>query len=77
MKNYHCPGQSKRNLQAELQQCSACGYQVEIFSDELMVRCPGCAKERFSQDWLQKLFHLVAQCVGCFGKQMILLQKNC
>lgn len=49
MKNYHCPGQSKRNLEAELQQCSACGYQLEIFSEELMVRCPACAREVYAK----------------------------
>jgi len=49
MKNYRCPGQSHRNLKAELQQCSACGYQVEIFSDELMVRCPDCDREVYAK----------------------------
>lgn len=49
MKDYRCPGQSKRNLEAELQQCSACGYQVEIFSDESMANCPGCDREVYAK----------------------------
>lgn len=39
---YRCPGQSERDLQAELHGCPHCGYQVEIFSDELKANCPNC-----------------------------------
>ncbi len=42
MNAYQCPGQSKRNLKAELRLCPNCNYQVEIFSDELRATCPGC-----------------------------------
>lgn len=37
-----CPGQDKRNLSQESIICNACGYDVEIFSDEPKVRCPRC-----------------------------------
>lgn len=49
MEGYRCPGQSHRNIKAELHQCPACGYHVEIFSDELMVRCPGCNREVYAK----------------------------
>ncbi len=42
MNAYRCPGQSNRNLKAELRRCPNCSYQVEIFSDELRAICPGC-----------------------------------
>jgi hypothetical protein len=37
-----CPGQDKRNVKAETLTCINCGYQVEIFSDEIGLRCPQC-----------------------------------
>lgn len=39
-----CPGQDSRNLKVEIIRCPACGYKVEIFSDELRVRCPRCKR---------------------------------
>lgn len=41
MKN-KCPGQDDRNIKAEVINCPDCGYRVEIFSDEIKVRCPKC-----------------------------------
>jgi ribosomal protein S27E len=37
-----CPGQDKRNLKIELICCPKCGYQAEIFSDEMRIKCPKC-----------------------------------
>jgi len=37
-----CPGQDKRNLKIEIITCPSCGYQIEIFSDEVKVKCPKC-----------------------------------
>jgi len=37
-----CPGQDKRDIKAEIIKCLNCGYQVEIFSDEVKVSCPKC-----------------------------------
>jgi len=39
-----CPGQDKRNIRIELIQCANCGYELEIFSDEIKVKCPKCKK---------------------------------
>ncbi len=39
-----CPGQSSRNLKVGVYICKNCGQEVEIFSDELRVKCPGCGK---------------------------------
>jgi len=39
-----CPGQDDRNIKAEEIRCIGCGYKVEIFSDEIKVRCPKCRK---------------------------------
>jgi len=37
-----CPGQDKRNIKAEAINCPDCGYPIEIFTDEIQVRCPKC-----------------------------------
>ena len=42
--SYRCPGQSERDLKVELHKCPSCGYEVEIFSDELKVTCPSCGQ---------------------------------
>jgi len=39
---YRCPGQLGRDLKVKLQECPNCGYEVEMFSDELKVLCPNC-----------------------------------
>ena len=49
MGSYRCPGQVERNLKAELHRCPGCGYQVEIFSDELRARCPQCGKQVYGK----------------------------
>ena len=61
-----CPGQEKRNVKAELLTCVTCGYQVEIFSDEVKVSCPKCksliCRERLPScvDWCK----FARQCIG-------------
>ncbi|MGD9116386.1 MAG: phosphohydrolase [Dehalococcoidia bacterium] len=37
-----CPGQDMRNLRVSIHKCPNCGYEVEIFSDEMRVKCPEC-----------------------------------
>ncbi len=37
-----CPGQYNKKLWAELHKCPDCGYEVEIFSDEISRKCPQC-----------------------------------
>ena len=37
-----CPGRDSRNLKIEIIACGNCGYRIEIFSDEIKVKCPKC-----------------------------------
>lgn len=37
-----CPGQDKRNIRSQIINCPNCGYAVELFSDELNIKCPQC-----------------------------------
>jgi len=61
-----CPGQDKRNIKAEIIKCADCGYEIEIFSDEINVRCPKCknlaCRDRLPScvDWCR----LARECVG-------------
>lgn len=61
-----CPGQDSRNIRPESIACSKCGYVVEIFSDEVKVKCPKCVhlvcRERLPScvDWCT----YARECVG-------------
>lgn len=61
-----CPGQDDRNIKAEEIRCSGCGYRVEIFSDEIKIRCPKCKNTVIRQklpscvDWCKS----ARECLG-------------
>ncbi len=44
-----CPGQNSRNLRVELHKCPSCEAEVEIFSDELKVKCPKCGAKVYRE----------------------------
>ncbi len=39
-----CPGQDSRKLRVALYKCPNCGADVEIFSDELRIKCRKCGQ---------------------------------
>ena len=47
-----CPGQDRRNLRVELYRCPNCGTEVEIFSDEVKVKCYNCGTMVFKEKFL-------------------------
>jgi len=61
-----CPGRDKRNLKIEKIKCASCGYEAEMFSDELKVRCPECKNDIFRRrqpscvDWCK----YARECLG-------------
>ena len=61
-----CPGQDNRNLRVELYKCQDCGAEVEIFSNEVKVKCYQCGKMVYRErmpsciDWCA----LARQCLG-------------
>jgi len=61
-----CPRQDGRNIKAETLVCPDCGYAIEIFSDEIKVRCPRCknliCKTRLPScvDWCKS----ARECIG-------------
>ena len=63
---FKCPGQDRRYLKAENINCPACGYNLEIFSDEAKIRCPKC-KEFVCEDRLPSCVDwckFARECVG-------------
>ena len=61
-----CPGQDIRNLTSEFYTCPNCGSQVEMFSDELRIRCRKCKQFVYKDgapsciDWCPS----AKQCIG-------------
>jgi hypothetical protein len=61
-----CPGQDDRNLKVEILKCPDCGWELEIFSDEINVRCSKCkalvCRERLPScvDWCK----MARECIG-------------
>ena len=64
--NSKCPGQDSRDLRVELYKCQNCGAEVEIFSDELKIRCRKCGQYIYREkqpsciDWCPS----ARQCLG-------------
>ncbi|MBA3065085.1 phosphohydrolase [bacterium] len=46
---HRCPGTDPRFLKVEVHKCQ-CGYEVEIFSDEVKAKCPKCKKDVFREN---------------------------
>ncbi len=79
-----CPGQDKKNITAEPLRCAKCGYEIEIFSDEIKVICPQCKNINYREaaalsciDWCRH----AKDCVGAetfddYMKNKSLLLKN-
>jgi len=64
--NSKCPGQDMRNLRVSVHRCPNCGAEVEIFSDELKVKCQKCGEKVYREqvpsciDWCA----MARQCLG-------------
>jgi len=46
---FKCPGQNLRNLRVSLHKCLNCGAEVEIFSDEIKVKCQKCGEQAYRE----------------------------
>ena len=64
-----CPGQDKRYLKVEIINCPDCGYSVEIFSDEIQIRCPKC-KNLVCRDRLPSCVDWCKAARECIGEEM-------
>lgn len=61
-----CPGQDFRNLRISIHRCPNCGAEVEIFSDEMRIKCQQCGEMVYKEkvpsciDWCAS----ARQCLG-------------
>ena len=61
-----CPGQDMRKLRAAIYKCPSCGAEVEMFSDELRIKCRKCGEYVYKEqtpsciDWCPS----ARQCLG-------------
>lgn len=61
-----CPGHDPKKLEAKNIKCPSCGYEIEIFSDEVKACCPRCKSTKYLDrmpsciDWCKS----AKECVG-------------
>jgi len=63
-----CPGQDNRNLRVKLYKCPKCGNEVEIFSDEIRVKCNKCGEYVVSEQ-LPSCIEWCASARKCLGEE--------
>ncbi len=63
-----CPGQDTRNLKVFLVKCPNCGHEVEIFSDELKVKCSKCGT-RVYREQIPSCIQWCASARQCLGEE--------
>ena len=63
-----CPGQDFQNLRVSLYKCPNCGAEVEIFSDEIKIRCQKCG-EYVYRDKIPSCIDWCASARQCLGEE--------
>lgn len=63
-----CPGSDGRNLSTALYRCAHCGAEVEMFSDEIRVRCPACGAH-VCKDSVPSCVQWCAKARECIGEE--------
>lgn len=64
--SFKCPGSDSRFLQIQEEKCRNCGYTVEMFSDEIRLKCPHCGQTIYREvipsciDWCS----MAKKCIG-------------
>lgn len=65
---FKCPGQDSRNVVVENIKCRGCGYELEFFSDEIKITCPGC-KNTIYRDKLPSCIDWCRYAEECVGRK--------
>jgi DNA-directed RNA polymerase subunit RPC12/RpoP len=63
-----CPGQDIRNLRAAMYKCPNCGAEVEMFSDELRIKCRKCGKYVYKEQ-VPSCIEWCASARQCLGEE--------
>lgn len=64
-----CPGQDFRKLRVSLYKCPGCGADVEIFSDEVRIKCHKCGTKVY-RDRMPSCIDWCASARQCLGEEM-------
>ncbi|MCL4533786.1 MAG: phosphohydrolase [Bacteroidetes bacterium] len=68
--NRICPGSSSiKNATPEYIICTNCGNELEIWTDELQVKCPKCGTQN-CRDRAPSCIDWCAQAEACFGPEV-------
>lgn len=62
-----CPGNEFRKLKIEVAVCPSCAIEIEMFSDELIVRCPGCGS-KISREFPPSCVDWCSSAKSCLGE---------
>lgn len=65
---FKCPGQDNRDIKAEILKCPSCGWEVEIFADEVKIDCPKC-KNLVCRDRLPSCIDWCKFAKECIGEE--------
>ena len=63
-----CPGQDLNKLRVALYKCRNCGAEVEMFSDELKVKCHKCGEPVY-QETMPSCIDWCASARECLGEE--------
>jgi NADH pyrophosphatase NudC (nudix superfamily) len=63
-----CPGQDSRNLSVSIHICPQCGKEVEMFSDEMRIKCPSC-KARVEKKTVPSCIQWCKEAKRCLGPE--------
>lgn len=63
-----CPGQDMRKLRVSIHKCPGCGAEVEIFSDEMRVKCRKCG-EMVYKEKVPSCIDWCASARECLGEE--------
>jgi ribosomal protein S27E len=63
-----CPGQDSRKLSVSVHKCPACGNEVEIFSDEVRVKCRKCGEMVYREE-TPSCITWCASAKACIGEE--------
>ena len=66
--NSKCPGQDMRNLRAAMYKCPNCGNEVEMFSDELRIKCRKCGQYVYKEQ-VPSCIEWCASARQCLGEE--------
>jgi rRNA maturation protein Nop10 len=71
----HCPGQDGRRLTVSLHKCPNCGNEVEIFSDEMRVKCRKCGTY-VHKEQVPSCIQWCAKARECLGEERWKMMKG-